>query len=135
MYTSFVETSSSNWQDYKWTLIRGRDGSQGIQGPKGTDGKTPYFHIAYANSEDGVTGFSINDSANKLYIGTYTDFLSADSSKPSDYSWVRVKGDKGDTGSTGPRGLQGLQGPQGNQGLQGPKGIDCLLYTSPSPRD
>jgi len=124
MYTSFVETSSSNWQDYKWTLIRGRDGSQGIQGPKGTDGKTPYFHIAYANSEDGVTGFSINDSANKLYIGTYTDFLSADSSKPSDYSWVRVKGDKGDTGSTGPRGLQGLQGPQGNQGLQGPKGID-----------
>ena len=121
MYTSFVEKSSSNWQDYNWTLIRGRDGSQGIQGPKGTDGKTPYLHIAYANSADGVTGFSINDSANKLYIGTYTDFISSDSTKPSDYSWVRVKGD---TGSTGPRGLQGLQGPQGDQGLQGPKGID-----------
>ena len=41
--------------DYKWTKIKG---DQGIQGPQGTDGKTPYVHIAYANSADGNTDFT-----------------------------------------------------------------------------
>ena len=121
MYTSFLETSSGNWQDYKWTLIRGRDGSQGIQGKAGADGKTPYLHIAYANNATGTSGFSINDSANKLFIGTYTDFLATDSTVPSKYKWTLVKGD---TGDQGPRGLQGLQGPQGTQGIAGKTGAD-----------
>ena len=95
MYTSLLETSSGNWQDYQWTLIRGRDGSQGIQGPKGTDGSTPYFHIAYANNETGTDGFSVNDSLNKKYMGTYTDFTENDSTNPGDYTWSLIKGDDG----------------------------------------
>ncbi|AXY81205.1 putative anti-receptor protein [Aerococcus phage vB_AviM_AVP] len=127
MYVDNQPVDSTNPSDYKWTKARGddgTDGADGIPGKPGIDGKTPYFHTAYANSEDGVTGFSTTVSKDKLYLGQYTDYVQADSNKPTDYSWTLIKGDKGDTGSTGPRGLQGLQGPQGNQGLQGPKGTD-----------
>jgi len=86
------------------------DGEQGTPGKAGADGKTPYVHFAWANSADGKTGFSTTDSANKLYIGTYTDYTSADSTDPTKYAWTLVKGDKGDDGP------QGIQGPKGNDG-------------------
>lgn len=124
MYVDFIATDSTDPSKYNWTLIKGADGTQGTPGPKGADGKTPYLHIAYANSADGNTGFSTTDSLNKLYIGQYTDFMQADSSIPSKYQWTLIKGEKGDTGPQGPTGLQGLQGPAGNQGLPGPKGDD-----------
>ena len=101
MYASSNQNSSGNWGDYKWTLIRGKDGSQGIPGPKGEDGQTPYFHTAWANSADGSSGFSTTVSTDKLYIGTYTSYVSADSANPVDYSWTRIKGDKGDKGEEG----------------------------------
>ncbi|WP_212685827.1 collagen-like protein, partial [Salmonella enterica] len=76
------------------------------------------LHIAYANSEDGTTGFSTTDSVNKLYIGQYTDFTQADSTNPEDYSWTKIKGE---TGPRGEQGIRGLQGPEGDQGIQGPE--------------
>ena len=91
------------------------------------DVKTSYLHIAYANSSDGVTGFSTTDSTNKLYIGQYTDFVKADSTDPKKYSWTKIKGEtgpQGPKGEPGLQGLQGLQGPKGEQGIQGPKGED-----------
>ena len=88
------------------------------------DIKTSYLHIAYANSSDGVTGFSTTDSTNKLYIGQYTDFVKADSTDPKKYSWTKIKGETGPQGPKGEPGLQGLQGPKGEQGIQGPKGED-----------
>ncbi|WP_195847548.1 phage tail protein [Streptococcus uberis] len=54
----------------------------------GTDGKTPYWHTAYANSADGKTDFSLTDSTNKRYIGQYTDYTQADSTDPTKYKWV-----------------------------------------------
>ena len=75
--------------------VQGPKGDQGIQGPKGADGKIPYLHIAYANSEDGKTGFSTIDSTNKLYIGQYTDYTSADSTDAAKYSWTKIKGEAG----------------------------------------
>lgn len=124
MYTDFEPDDSSVASKYKWTLIKGRDGSRGIEGPKGTDGLTPYLHIAYANSADGVAGFSTNNSTNKLYIGTYTDYIEEDPTNPALYSWTLVKGEKGDQGAQGPRGVEGAQGPKGTDGIQGPKGAD-----------
>lgn len=124
MYVDNQSVDSNNPSDYKWTKARGddgTDGAEGIPGKPGIDGKTPYFHTAYADSEDGITGFSTTISKDKLYLGQYTDYVQADSNKPSDYSWTKIKGD---TGSTGPRGLQGLQGDKGDQGLPGPKGTD-----------
>lgn len=107
IYVDFVETDSANPSDYLWSKIKGADGSQGIPGKAGADGKTPYLHIAYANSADGNNGFSTTDSTNKIYIGQYTDYTQNDSTDPSKYSWSRIKGDKGDQGIPGPAGSDG----------------------------
>ncbi|MFL2134944.1 glucosaminidase domain-containing protein [Ruoffia sp. FAM 24228] len=116
MYVNNESDSSDSPADYEWTLIKGKDGSQGLRGPEGKDGRTPYFHTAWANNSTGTSGFSINDSANKLYIGTYTDFESDDSEDPSKYSWTLVKGAKGEKGDPGPQGPRGIQGPSGSNG-------------------
>nr|WP_183121530.1 hypothetical protein [Streptococcus iniae] len=58
----------------------------------GADGKTPYWHTAYANSADGKTDFSLTVSDGKRYIGQYTDYVSADSSDPTKYKWVDMVG-------------------------------------------
>ncbi|MBP3951122.1 phage tail spike protein [Bacillus suaedae] len=129
MYVDNSQNDSTNPSDYNWTLIKGADGAQGIQGPAGTDGRTPYFHTAWATNSTGTSGFSTTVSSGKTHIGTYTDFNSADSTDPTKYAWVLIKGekgDKGDTGEQGPQGLQGIQGPEGDQGIQGPKGADGL---------
>lgn len=81
---------------YRWSLIKGVKGDQGAPGKAGVDGKTPYFHIAYANNDKGTSGFSTSDSFNKTYIGTYTDFNILDSKDPNKYTWIRFKGEDGD---------------------------------------
>lgn len=88
MYVDQIATDSTDPAKYKWNLIKGADGAQGIQGPAGADGKTPYWHTAYANSSDGKTDFSITDSTNKRFIGQYTDYTQADSTDPTKYKWV-----------------------------------------------
>lgn len=87
------------------------------------DGKTSYIHIAYANSEDGSSGFSTSVSEGKLYLGQYVDFNSIDSEDPSDYYWSKIKGEQGIQGETGPQGDPGPQGETGPQGPQGPQGL------------
>ncbi|WP_285856889.1 phage tail spike protein [Mesobacillus subterraneus] len=122
IYVDSNPNDSTNPSAYNWTLIKGADGAQGLPGPKGDNGLTPYFHTAWATNSTGTTGFSTTDSTGRTYIGTYTDYTSADSTDPSKYSWQLVMGPKGDTGATGPVGPQGPQGPQGQTGSQGPKG-------------
>lgn len=100
MYVDFVEADSTDPTKYTWSLIKGADGAQGVPGTPGADGKTPYFHIAYANSADGRTGFSVDDSVNKLYIGQYTDYTPDDSTDPTKYSWTKIKGEQGSAGRT-----------------------------------
>lgn len=96
-YTDFSGVDSTDPAKYTWAKF---EGDQGAQGPKGADGKTPYFHIAYANSADGRTGFSVDDSVNKLYIGQYTDYTPNDSTDPTKYSWTKIKGEQGNAGRT-----------------------------------
>ena len=116
MYVDEVEADSTDPTKYAWTKIKGADGTQGIQGKPGADGKTPYFHIAYATSADGKTGFSITESTGKTYIGVYTDYTKADSTDPSKYKWTKIQGPQGT------QGLQGIQGPQGERGIAGKDG-------------
>ena len=99
-YVDNVQADSTDPSDYKWTLIKGADGSQGIPGPAGADGRTPYFHIAYSTAADGSTGFSTTDTTNKTYIGQYTDYVAADSQNPADYTWAKFEGPKGEDGQT-----------------------------------
>lgn len=116
MYVDFSQTDSADPGDYAWSRIKGADGANGTPGKAGADGKTPYLHIAYANSADGSSGFSTTDSADKTYIGQYTDYVQEDSTDPKKYAWTKIKGEQG------PQGLQGIQGPKGETGIQGPKG-------------
>ena len=109
MYVDFTQNDSADPTKYAWSKIKGADGAIGTPGKPGADGKTPYLHIAYANSADGKTGFSTTDGTNKLYIGQYTDYTQADSTDPKKYAWSR---------------FQGVQGPQGTQGIPGTNGTN-----------
>ena len=98
VYVDFNSTDSVNPADYRWTRWRGsdglngKDGPQGIPGKPGADGRTPYFHRAWANSADGRDSFSTSDSTNKRYLGTLTDFTEADSQDPGSYKWTALFG-------------------------------------------
>ena len=70
--------------------LQGPKGDQGIPGKTGADGRTPYLHRAWANSDDGRDGFSTTDSTNKRYLGTLTDFNEADSQDPAQYKWTAL---------------------------------------------
>lgn len=122
MYVDFTQNDSADPTKYAWSKIKGADGAIGTPGKPGADGKTPYLHIAYANSADGKTGFSTTDGTNKLYIGQYTDYIQADSTDATKYTWTKIKGEQGERGPQGVPGLQGIQGPKGEQGIQGPQG-------------
>lgn len=122
MYVDFTQNDSTDPKKYAWSKIKGADGANGTPGKPGADGKTPYLHIAYANSADGKTGFSTTDGTNKLYIGQYTDYTQADSTDAAKYTWTKIKGEQGERGPQGVPGLQGVQGPKGEQGIQGPQG-------------
>lgn len=122
MYVDFTQNDSADPTKYAWSKIKGADGAIGTPGKPGADGKTPYLHIAYANSADGKTGFSTTDGTNKLYIGQYTDYTQADSTDAAKYTWTKIKGEQGERGPQGVPGLQGIQGPKGEQGIQGPQG-------------
>ena len=118
-YVDFSPDDSTDPKKYTWSRFEGAQGPKGEQGIPGigVDGKTSYLHIAYANSSDGKTGFSVGDSANKMFIGQYTDFSPNDSTDPSKYKWTLIKGATGPQGDTGPRGPQGIQGADGRNAM------------------
>ena len=99
-----------------------KDGTNGTPGKDGATGKTTYFHVKYSN--DGGKTFTSNSGETVGdYIGTYTDFIEADSTSVSRYTWAKIKGPQGDKGATGDRGPQGVQGLKGDVGPQGPQGV------------
>ena len=98
-----------------------KDGTNGTPGKDGATGKTTYFHVKYSN--DGGKTFTSNSGETVGdYIGTYTDFVEADSTSVSRYTWAKIKGPQGDKGATGDRGPQGDKGATGDRGPQGDKG-------------
>ena len=104
-YTDFSGVDSTDPTKYTWAKFEGDQGAQGpkgadgIPGKDGKDGKTQYTHLAYANSADGTKDFSVSDG-NREYIGMYVDFVEADSTDPTKYSWTKIKGEPGAAGRT-----------------------------------
>ncbi|MDM1378824.1 hypothetical protein [Myroides marinus] len=88
-----VITPSSNYADYQWQLTKGNPGEQGVPGKPGIDGKTPIVHTAYSDSADGKINFHLSDSTNRSWWGTYTDYISQDSSDPTKYKWMKTRGE------------------------------------------
>ena len=85
-YQDFSPEHSKDPAAYRWTKWKGNDGAQGIPGKPGADGKTNYFHIAYASSADGSREFSLEDN-NQQYMGYYSDYTQADSRDRTKYKW------------------------------------------------
>lgn len=114
-YNKTSATESSTYGDYAWSLIKGSDGSQGIQGPAGANGQPTYTWIKYGTSDTG-TGMS-DDPTDKTYIGiAYNKTTTAESPVTTDYEWSLI---------------QGPQGPQGDQGVAGtPAAIVSLTATT-----
>lgn len=83
-YADFNESASNDPTKYRWSKWKG---DQGLPGKPGADGKTSYFHMAYADSADGRTGFSFKESGQQ-YQGYYTDFVQANSTDPTKYAWM-----------------------------------------------
>lgn len=101
-YVDFNRTDSTTFSDYAWVKI---EGPQGVQGPKGDDGVQYYTWLKYADTP--TSGMS-DDPAGKDYIGlAYNKTTPTESSRYSDYTWSKIKGEKGD---------QGIQGPSGDDG-------------------
>ena len=84
MYQDFESVDSNDPTKYKWSKWKG---DEGAPGKPGADGKTAYFHMAYATSADGKTGFSFTESGQQ-YQGYYTDFTQANSTDPTKYTWM-----------------------------------------------
>ena len=94
MFSPSVALTNPNL--FQWSLVRGEDG---IPGSKGADGKTYYFHVAYANknSDGSIVDFSTTNSDGRSYIGTYSDEYQADATAPGAYKWQLVKGKDGES--------------------------------------
>ena len=100
-----INASNKNFiKKFSWSKTK--QGEEGIQGPAGSNGISSYTHIAYANSSDGKTDFSISDS-NREYIGIYVDGNLTDSTNPDDYLWSKIKGADGADGLPGKTGADG----------------------------
>lgn len=124
--TNFTKADSKDPGMYEWSRYKGKDGDQGIPGKAGKDGRTPYFHTAWADSPDGTVNFSTSYAEGRAYIGTCTDYNFYDPDYPSSYTWMKVKGDKGEPGEDGKDGKTGRLGRnlllESNRKGQGGKG-------------
>ncbi|MBQ2408146.1 MAG: hypothetical protein II309_01820, partial [Bacilli bacterium] len=94
-YNNTSAEESTDPTQYKWTLIKGKDG---IEGAKGEDGKTYYTWIKYSNFSDGSKMYDIPTSSTQ-YIGiAINKLVQTESTNPSDYTWSKFKGDTGQPG-------------------------------------
>ena len=57
-----------------------------------SDGSTPVVHWAWSNSADGVTDFSTTTSTSRRFIGSYTDYITTNSTDPTKYKWQDMAG-------------------------------------------
>ena len=120
-YSDFKIEDSTSVSAYTWAKIKGEQGERGLQGIRGEqgvpgkdgsngiNGKTSYFHIKYSSVANPTSSSQMTETPN-TYIGTYVDYVEADSSNPSKYTWSRFQGLQGDKGEKGIPGIDGTNG-------------------------
>lgn len=123
-YSDFKIEDSTSVSAYTWAKIKGEQGERGLQGIQGkqgeqgvpgkdglngTNGKTSYFHIKYSSVANPTSSSQMTETPN-TYIGTYVDYVEADSSDPSKYTWSRFQGVQGEKGEKGIPGIDGTDG-------------------------
>ena len=101
---------SNNPNDYKWSKYVG---NEGIPGRPGSDGKSLYTWIKFADDDKGTNMSDLPDG--KAYMGlAYNQTKQEEEEDASKYVWVRIKGDKGDKGDNGADGSDGEDGKDGD---------------------
>jgi hypothetical protein len=100
--------SSTDWLKEVSKGDPGTPGKDGIPGKDGADGRTSYFHVKYSPVQNPTTS-QMKDTPD-VYIGTYVDFLQANSTDPSKYTWARFQGIQGENGTQGIPGVNGEDG-------------------------
>lgn len=90
MYVDFEELDSSDPTRYAWSLIKGADGEQGVAGPKGEDGRTPYFHTAYTNSTD-FGAYDYSGNPNLMRVIKASDFNKESDVSVSDIGYNSIR--------------------------------------------
>ena len=90
MYVDFEELDSSDPTRYAWSLIKGADGEQGVAGPKGEDGRTPYFHTAYTNSTD-FGAYDYSGNPNLMRVIKASDFNKESDVSVSDVGYNSIR--------------------------------------------
>ena len=97
-YNKEIATESNIASDYTWSRFRGEDGTDGVPGPAGEDGKTTYTWIAYSDNADGSDMYQVPTDSTK-YIGIAVNKDTAtESNDPADYTWSRFRGEDGAAG-------------------------------------
>lgn len=92
-YNKLTDIESNNPADYKWSLIEGKKGDQGVPGEKGADGTQYYTWIKYSDNSDGSGMYDI-PKASTRYIGIAVNkTVQQESTNPSDYTWSKFVGD------------------------------------------
>lgn len=93
-YNKTTVTESTNYSDYNWSLIKGTNGVDGI------NGRTYYTWVKYA---DDVNGTNMSDNPDgKYYIGlAYNKSTATESNTASDYQWSLFRGSDGIDGKNG----------------------------------
>lgn len=132
-YTDFSGVDSTDPTKYTWAKF---EGDQGVQGPKGADGKSSYTWMKYATRPDGLdmsdnpdyvplldsagspildsTGEQIYTVTQATYIGIATNKdMATESTNPADYTWSRFRGVDGYDGKDGANGIPGKDGKDG----------------------
>lgn len=95
-YNKETRVESDDPNDYAWSLLRGKQGIQGIPGDKG---EVLYTWIKYADTP--TTGMS-DAPEGKNYMGiSYNNETIEESDDYSDYQWVYIRGEQGIPGTPG----------------------------------
>lgn len=94
VYTDMVEADSSDVSKYKWSLIKGADGSDGV---------TYYTWIKYADTP--TSGISDNPEGKKYMGLAHNKTSPTESSNYGDYTWSLIKGTDGIAGKDGKDGV------------------------------
>lgn len=121
-YTDYTQADSTDYRDYKWTLIKGADGN-------GISNVTNYYLATTVSTgiTRASTGWTTTPQAitsDKRYLWNYrVELYTNGTSKTTDPTVIGVHGEKGERGQQGATGAKGDKGDTGPRGLQGEQGI------------
>lgn len=134
-YDMLVETPSTNYLDYTWSLYVGQDGQDGSSGytwikfsmyPKGRD------HTNQVSMID--EPYDVNIDEYMVYMGVAANKeTAAESNTPEDYKWIKIKGDDGHTGYVLDVSNDNIAIPTDSDGVVGPTSLqfafsECRLF-------